>query len=44
MRFSVIEWLGAQINPDTQNRRRAKELNFIWDVLTITPTGINQFV
>ena len=44
MRFGVIEWLGAKINPDTQTRHRANELKFIWDVPTITPIGTNQFV
>ena len=46
MRFSVIQWLGTTytINPQTQEVRRAKELSFIWEVPTINPIGINQFV
>ena len=44
MRFCVIQWLGSKTNPKTQNLRRAKEMAFIWDVLTINPIGINQFV
>ena len=44
MRFSVIQWLGTTTNPKTQEVRRAKELSFIWEVPTINPIGINQFV
>ena len=44
MSFSVIQWLGTKINPNTQNRCRAKELEFIWDVPTVSSIGINQFV
>ena len=44
MRFSVIQWLGTTINPQTQEVRRAKELSFIWELPTINPIGINQFV
>ena len=40
MKFSVIEWLGTEINTKTQINRRANELEFIWD----NPIGINQFV
>ena len=39
-RFSVMQWLGTNFNPSTQNKRRAKEMEFIWDV----PIGINHFI
>ena len=44
MKFSVIQWLGTNINPDTQEKGKAKELECICDVPTINPIGINQFV
>ena len=44
VRFSVIQWLGTKIHPDTQDRHRVKGLESIWHVPTINPNGINQFV
>ena len=44
MRFSVIQWLETNINPNFQDVRRARELYFNWEVPTITPISINQFV
>ena len=44
MRFSVIHWLGTKNNPNTQNWHTAKEMGYIWEVPTIHPIGINQFV
>ena len=44
MRFSVIEWLGSETIPTTQEKRRAKKSYYIWEVPTVHPTAINQFV
>ena len=44
MKFSVIQWSGTEINPQTKNKCRAIEMDFIWDVPTINPIGINEFV
>ena len=41
MRFSG---LGSEITLNTQDVHRAKELYYIWEVPTINPIGINQFV
>ena len=44
LRFSMIEWLGTKTNLKTQDNCRARELGFMWDVTTINPTAIKQFV
>ena len=44
MRFSVVQWLGNKTGPDCMSNRRKLELKYIWDIPTIAPLGINQYV
>ena len=44
MRFSVVQWLGNETGPDITSTRRKHELRHIWDIPTIAPIGINQYV
>ena len=44
MRFSVVQWLGNEIGPKMMSTRRKHELRHIWDIPTIAPIGINQYV
>ena len=44
MRFSVVQWLDNQTGPECMSNRRMLELKYIWDVPTIAPLGINQYV
>ena len=44
MRFSVVHWLGNEIGPKCRSTRRKHELRLIWDIPTIAPIGINQYV
>ena len=44
MKFSVIQWLGNKNNPEMTAKRRAVENSFIWNIPTVAPIGINQFI
>ena len=44
MKFSVIEWLGNKNGPEMTAKRRNRELQLIWNIPTVSPIGVNQFV
>ena len=44
MRFSVVQWLGNRNDPEMTTIRRQAESQLIWDIPTVAPIGINQFV
>ena len=43
-KFSVIQWLGNRNDPDMTQIRRKVENGFIWNIPTVAPIGINQFI
>ena len=44
MKFSVIQWLGNKNDPEMTLKRRSVENGFIWNIPTVAPIGINQFI
>ena len=44
MKFSVIQWLGNRNDPEMTIKRRKAENSFIWNIPTVAPIGINQFI
>ena len=44
MKFSVIKWLGNNTGPDCMGNRRRQKLKYMWNVPTVSPIGINQYV
>ena len=44
IKFSVIQWLGNQNDPEITIKRRAAENSLIWYIPTVAPIGINQFI
>ena len=44
MQFSVIQWLGNENNPNMTVKRKAVENSYIWNIPTVAPIGINQFI
>ena len=44
MKCSVIQWLGNQNDSEMTIKRRSAENNFIWNIPTVAPIGINQFI
>ena len=44
MKFSVIQWLGNENNPNMTIKRITVENSFIWNIPTVAPIGINQFI
>ena len=44
MWFSVVQWLGNENSPKMTQLRRKAENRYIWDIPTVAPIGINQFI
>ena len=44
MKFSVVQWLGNRNDPEMTIKRRLVENRFIWNIPTVAPIGINQFI
>ena len=44
MKFSIIQWLGNKNDLEMTKKRRSVENGYIWNIPTVAPIGINQFI